>query len=297
MQRGSFQMMKSVNKSIVLNKIRINQPISRAQIAKEVKLTPPTVSSIVKELLEEKLVLETDLGVSKGGRKPTLLEINNKHHHVIGIDIGPSNIHCILTDLSGNTIKHFSEETTKSASETDFLHHLIKITDKIISLSNKPDAIIGIGIAMHGVVDVTTGTSLFAPNLNLKNIPIKKTLEDKFQLTVHVENDARAMALGEAWFGKHEHPSSMLVINLSNGVGAGAVVNGKLFHGHNDIAGEVGHMTIDRNGPVCECGNKGCFQTFATGKAIVHQANTLAKDNTYTYAEEVYEGAINGEKD
>lgn len=173
MQRGSFQMMKSVNKSLILNKIRLCQPISRAQIAKEVKLTPPTVSSIVKELLEEHLVIETDLGVSMGGRKPTMLQINNKYYHVIGIDIGPSNIHCLLSDLSGNILEKFSTKVEKNTTENQFLSNLIKITEQLIALTNNPNNIIGIGIAMHGVVDVTTGTSLFAPNLNLKNIPIK----------------------------------------------------------------------------------------------------------------------------
>src|SRR5699024_6451295 len=134
-------------------------------------------------------------------------------------------------------------------------------------------------------------------NLNLKDIPIKSALEDKFGLLVSVENDARAMALGESWFGNHAQPSSMLVINLSNGVGAGAVVNGKLFHGYNNIAGEVGHMTIDKNSALCECGNKVCLQTFATGKAIVREANALAGEDKYAHAEEVYEGAVNGEKE
>lgn len=104
------------------------------------------------------------------------------------------------------------------------------------------------------------------------------------------------MALGEAWFGNHDNPSSMLVINLSNGVGAGAIIDGKLYHGYNNIAGEVGHMTIDINGPDCECGNKGCLQTFTTGAAIVRQANTILNENKYTLAEEIYDEAVNGNK-
>lgn len=296
MQRGSFQMMKSVNKSLILNKIRMSQPISRAQIAKEVKLTPPTVSSIVKELIEENLVKETKLGESKGGRKPTMLQINSEHFNVIGIDIGPSNIHCLLSDLSGRIVEQFSMKVNADLSQEQFLNRLINITKQMIGLAPNPDQIVGIGIAMHGVVDVASGTSLFAPNLKLKNIPIKDTLESEFDLTVSVENDARAMALGESWFGNHTDSSSMLVLNLSNGVGAGAVVNGKLYHGYNDIAGEVGHMTIDLQGPICECGNKGCLQTFATGKAIVREANAHIRDRHFSTAEEVYHEAIAGNK-
>lgn len=101
MRQGTFQWMKSVNKSIILNKIRTDAPISRAQIAKETKLTPPTVSSNVKELIEQGLVKESKLGESQGGRKPTMLLINNQEFYVVGVDAGPEMIECILTDLSG----------------------------------------------------------------------------------------------------------------------------------------------------------------------------------------------------
>src|SRR5690625_4404399 len=110
MRQGTFQWMKSVNKSIILNKIRTNAPISRAEIAKETKLTPPTVSSNVKELIEQGLVKESELGESQGGRKPTMLLINQQAFYVIGVDAGPEKIECILSDLSGAKIgKHTSE--------------------------------------------------------------------------------------------------------------------------------------------------------------------------------------------
>lgn len=295
MRRGSFQMMKSVNKSLILNKVRLSQPISRAQIAKDIKLTPPTVSSIVKELINEGLVIESELGKSKGGRKPTLLEINHNHFMVIGLDIGPTNIHCVLTNLAGEITEQFTLKIHDDLTEAQFLHRINHVVQQMIDVANNPELIIGIGVAMHGVVDVSTGTSLLAPNLKLKNIPIKEELEKKFDITVIVENDARAMALAESWFGNHGDLDSMLVINLSNGVGAGIIIDGKPFHGNNDISGEVGHMTIDMDGPICECGNKGCFQTFATGKAIVRVANNRIGKEKYKTAEDVYFEAINGD--
>src|SRR5690625_2281433 len=107
---------------------------------------------------------------------------------------------------------------------------------------------------MYGVVAVETVVSLLASNLGLTNIPIKEELEKEFELEVKVENDARAMALGESWFGDHGQLSSMLAMNFGRGVGAGLVIDGKLYHGAQDIAGEVGHMTIDLHGEICECG-------------------------------------------
>ena len=105
MRQGTFQWMKSVNKSIILNKIRTDAPISRAQIAKETKLTPPTVSSNVKELIDQGIVKESKLGESQGGRKPTMLLINNQGFYVVGVDAGPEIIECVLTDLSGENYK------------------------------------------------------------------------------------------------------------------------------------------------------------------------------------------------
>jgi len=299
MRQGTFQWMKSVNKSIILNKIRTNAPISRAEIAKETKLTPPTVSSNVKELIEQGLVKESELGESQGGRKPTMLLINHKAFYVIGVDVGPEKIECILADLSGAIIERNSIQLTIPITNEQFLsvlkdgiHHVIQ--DKSVDA----EKIIGIGIAMHGVVEVETGVSLFAPNLGLTNIPIKEELEKEFDLEVKVENDARAMALGEAWFGDHGELTSMLAMNLGRGVGAGLVIDGKLYHGAQDIAGEVGHMTIDLHGEICECGNRGCLQTFATGEAIAKQAKKYLNEiDSPITGEKVYELALEGNED
>lgn len=297
MRKGTFQWMKSVNKSIILNKIRTSAPISRAQIAKETNLTPPTVSSNVKELIEQGIVKESVLGESQGGRKPTMLLINNEEFYMIGVDAGPNSIDCILTDLSGKICKRSSEILTKPITEHEFLALLKKCIHSCLADSTSYDTkIIGIGVAMHGVVDIASGISLYAPILSLTNMSIKEELEMEFELEVKVENDARAMALGESWFGNHGELSSMLVMNIGLGVGAGLVIEGDLYHGAQNIAGEVGHMTIDLHGLVCECGNRGCLQTFITGPAIAERAMEIRPEQRLT-AEKVYELAIAGDKE
>jgi len=305
MRRGTFEWMKSVNRSIILNKIRTDSPISRAQIAKETKLTPPTVSSNVKALIEQGLVIESELGESQGGRKPTMLLINNEAFYVIGVDVGPREIDYVVANLAGTIVSRTERKLTTPITNTEFLVILKEginalITDTTIEL----EKVIGIGVAMHGVVEVETGTSLFAPNLGLTNIPIQEELEKEFELEVKVENDARAMALGESWFGNHGDLDSMLVVNLGRGVGAGLVINGRLYHGAQNIAGEIGHMTIDINGAICECGNRGCLQTFATGPAITKQARKVIKEQpikgieaSSITGEKVYEMALAGNQE
>ncbi len=276
MQRGSFQWMKSLNKSIIINKIRTEGPISRAQIAKDTELTPPTVGSIVKELLEQDLVKESQLGTSQGGRKPTMLILNTKAFYILGIDVGPEDILFILSDLSGEVIDEDTQTITEALKRKSFLALLTNGIDGLIEKHPSKD-LMGIGVAMHGIVDASEGVAVFAPNLQLRNIPIKQYLEEKYNQNVKVENDAKALALGEAWLKNETPDKNMIAVNIGRGIGAGIVIDGKLYHGEHGIAGEIGHMTIDPNGKRCSCGNDGCLQTIAAGPSIAERANELIR--------------------
>ncbi|MCK2002941.1 ROK family transcriptional regulator [[Brevibacterium] frigoritolerans] len=268
--RGSFKLMKSINRSLILNIIREKGPISRADIAKLTKLTPPTVSSFVKELLEAEIVIERNLGESSGGRKPTLLTLSEDMFHVIGMDVGSQNIKTILTGITGKVIKKSIVPLPAQTTNEALLSLMIDSVSGILDHTKiDEEKIVGIGVSMHGIVDVEQGSSVFAPNLNLQDIPIKKVLEERFNMMVKVENDGRAMSLGELWFGNGAGIDSFVCINVGRGIGAGIIINGKLYHGSHFISGEIGHMIIDIDGPQCTCGNYGCLQTFASGPSIV----------------------------
>ena len=268
--RGSFKLMKSINRSLILNIIREKGPISRADIAKLTKLTPPTVSSFVKELLEAEIVIERNLGESSGGRKPTLLTLSEDMFHVIGMDVGSQNIKTILTSITGKVIKKSIVPLPAQTTNETLLSLMIDSVSSILDHTKiDEEKIVGIGVGMHGIVDVEEGSSVFAPNLNLQDIPIKKVLEERFNMMVKVENDGRAMSLGELWFGNGAGIDSFVCINVGRGIGAGIIINGKLYHGSHFISGEIGHMIIDIDGPQCTCGNYGCLQTFASGPSIV----------------------------
>ena len=288
MKRGSFQQMKALNKSIILTKILNDGPISRAQIAKETKLTPPTVGTIVKELIEQRMVLESSQGQSKGGRKPTMLVINQEGHYMIGIDAGSRNIDGILADLSGKIVTHVETKLSLPITEDQFLAKLIETIEAILQQSSEYEKdIIGIGVAMHGVVDAGKGESLFAPNLNLRQMPIASILSSHFPYHIKIENDARALALGEKWFGRGKNSERLVVVNIGNGVGSGVTIDGELYRGESHIAGEIGHMTIDLNGEQCTCGNRGCLQTFISGPAIAKRATSQIKEGAKTSLAEV----------
>src|SRR5699024_885394 len=203
----------------------------------DTKLTPPTVSSIVRELIEQDLVMESTLGESLGGRKPTMLVVNKNGFYVIGIDAGPKTIKCILSNLSGqiqNQVKVLIDATGEFTNQKmvalvkDAIEDMLKEVDD-------GEEILGIVMAMYGVVDIETGTSLVAAILQLRNSPIKEELERAFSMEVHIENDARAMALGESWFSEYGNVSDMVAVNLGSGVGAGVIIDGKLYHGSADL--------------------------------------------------------------
>ncbi|WP_338780816.1 ROK family transcriptional regulator [Metabacillus sp. FJAT-52054] len=261
---GSFQLMKSLNRSLILNIIRSTGGISRAEIAKKTKLTPPTVTNIASELLNDGLVVEGQQGPSSGGRKPIILRINSRNFFVAGIDVGVSKIRFALTDLEAQIVLQNTIPIDDSMTEEDFVQIIIREILRLVETAAIPkDKLIGIGIGMHGIVNSSKGVALFAPNLNLKNIPLKERLEEELLVPVRVENDARAMALGESWFGNGVGAEDLICINVGYGIGAGILMNNELFRGRHGLAGEIGHTVADLNGTKCTCGNYGCLQTVA----------------------------------
>lgn len=266
---GSFKLMKSLNRTLILNIIRKDGPISRAEIAKIAKLTPPTVTNIVHELLEAQLVKESEMGASTGGRKPILLTINAESFYVIGLDVGIHKIRAVAADLNAAIKNEQVVTIQKGIGKEELIQLLIKQVNEMMQNTNlSKDKIIGIGVGMHGVVDSKEGVALYAPNFGLKSIPIKDRLEEVFQLPVKVENDAKVLALGEKWFGYGINIQNMVCLNVGIGIGAGIIIEDKLFNGKNGIAGEIGHTAIDLNGPKCSCGNYGCLQALSSGDAI-----------------------------
>ncbi|PYZ97532.1 sugar kinase [Alteribacter lacisalsi] len=267
---GSFKLMKSMNRALILNTIRTHGPISRADIAKKTKLTPPTVTNISGELLKSGLINEGETGVSKGGRRPILLTINWNSQFVIGIDIGVRKVRLILTNLKAEIVSKRVEKLPVPLTADDLTGIMTAAVKKLIDAAEvDPGKLLGIGVGMHGIVDAEKGVSLYAPTLNLKDIPLKDVLEQAFRIPVKVENDAKTLALGERWYGGHGPDTDNLVcVNVGEGIGAGIIFNNRIYHGNDHIAGEIGHMVVDIDGPRCSCGNYGCLQTVAGGRAL-----------------------------
>lgn len=297
--RGSFQLMKSVNRKAILNKIRLQGPISRADIAKETGLTPPTVTNIVKELIRESFVKESHLGKSSGGRKPTLLQLNENGYYVIGVDAGSNTIEAAICNILGQTMLRSERNLPKSVDSTSFLEVMIDtINDLLKKEIIDPGKIIGIGVAMHGVMNIEEGISYYSSNSGLENVPVKYELEKEFGYEVKLENNSRALALGEFWFGGFEHVNRFTAVNVGRGVGSGLIVNGRLIHGPQYVAGEIGHTVISVDGEQCTCGNRGCLETFVSGDSIVRRARKKINNFPENFtAEDIYKQAVDGNEE
>ena len=288
------QVVKRNNKSLVLQIIMEQEPLSRADIAQVTGLNKATVSSMVNELLEEDLVYESGPGESSGGRRPVLLHFNNVAGYSIGIDIGVNYILSILTDLKGE-IHIKRSQSVQDASYSVVINQVkTSIRSLIEEMPNSRYGIVGIGIGVPGLVD-HEGIVLLAPNLGWKNRNLKKEIEEEFKLPVCIENEANAGAYSEKQFGPHQNIQDFIYVSAGIGLGVGIILNGDLYRGKSGFSGEMGHMILDINGKPCTCGSQGCWEAYASEHALLKAANdkNATLESLIQLAEENDEATLN----
>ncbi len=267
MKIGSFSLIKEINTSIILNTIRIHKTISRAQIANITGLTPATVTNLTSKLLDCKLISETKLGVSSGGRKPVMLEINTSEFNVACISIGRHKTTVSMYDLAGNPIISSVESINGLSSE----EALIKLSQKVNEfVKSSEKRVLGVGISCEGMINEKEGICVFSANLSWENVHVKDIVERETSLPSFVDNDVKVIALGEKWFGQAKDINDFVVFYTGYGLGVSVMTNDGLYRGSENYASEFGHTVIDPvNGPECSCGNKGCLQAYASGSALL----------------------------
>ncbi|MCD1258639.1 ROK family transcriptional regulator [Paenibacillus athensensis] len=271
-QTGDLNLVKKINKSIVLHHIRKDSPISRARIAEISGLTKATVSSLVNELIESKLAHEIGTGESSGGRKPMLLLFNGTAGYAIGIDLGVRYVHAVLTDLTGQIVQTYRvrHDNRDAGRALEALKSCVRELQAGAPAS--PYGIVGIGIGIPGVSD-GEGRVLFAPNLGWpEGLPLQQQLEEAFGIPVAIDNEANAGAIGEKQFGAGQDSGHLVYVSIGTGIGAGLVMKGELYRGASGFSGELGHMSIQHDGSQCRCGSLGCWELYASESALLEQA-------------------------
>jgi predicted NBD/HSP70 family sugar kinase len=259
---------RDINSRIVLNLIRQRQPISRADLARQSGLRRSTVSLIATQLIADHWIMEGAVGQLPRGRRPTFLMLNPKRIGVIGINVRPATTFIVLAGTDLKFIAQTSMPTTGTSSQ--FTAQLCERVQAMIKAH--PDiALEGIGVSLPGRVDWRSNILTFAPNLKWNDLDLKTPLESATGLPVVLENAANACALAEIWSGRHpDSVTDLIVVTVSEGIGVGIIANGQLLRGPSGCSGEFGHVSLDENGPLCNCGNRGCWEVFASNTAAVN---------------------------
>ncbi len=260
---------RNINRRIVLDLIRTRQPVSRADLARLSGLQRSTISVITDQLVEQQWVTEGAFGRLPRGRKPRFLHLNVDRTGIIGINVRPSATTIALADLNAKFIAQESFPTARDPVE--FIEDLIERASGMIR--GHPHLYFeGIGISVPGRVDLESKRLVFAPNLAWRDIDFKTPLENATGLLVEIENAANACALAEIWFERRgEGIRDLIAVTVSEGIGTGIVANGQLVRGAGGVAGEFGHVSIDESGPLCKCGNRGCWEVFASNTAAINE--------------------------
>ncbi|MFD0870034.1 MULTISPECIES: ROK family protein [Paenibacillus] len=271
---GDQYLVKQINKSIVLDTIRRQSPLSRAQVSSLTGLHKGTVSSLVNELMENDLVKEIGTGPSSGGRKPVMLLFNKTAGYAVGVDLGVNYILTVLTDLDGNIVLERNVKISDRSTENVLTQLKISIREVIDRSPPSPYGVIGIGIGVPGMVD-NKGHVRMTPNLQWDEIDLSGVLTKEFGCPVRVDNEANAGAMGEKQFGAGRKFSDLIYVSIGIGIGIGIVIRGELYRGASGFSGEMGHMTIEANGKPCKCGNRGCWELYASENALLESAEAL----------------------
>jgi predicted NBD/HSP70 family sugar kinase len=266
-QVATSETARDINRRIVLNLIRKHQPVSRADLSRRSGLQRSTVSAITEQLISQRWVTEGAVGNLPRGRKPTFLHLNGQRAGIIGVNIRPLNTSIALAGLD---MQFLAQQSMPTGSDSKrFVSELCGRLCEIIK-ANPEMTFEGIGVALPGRVDLVTQRLVFAPNLGWTGIDLKTPLERASGLPVELENAANVCALAELWSGQHgEDVRQLVALTVSEGIGVGMILNGQLFQGPTGLAGEFGHVSIREDGPVCRCGNRGCWEVWASNTAAI----------------------------
>lgn len=267
---GDQSLVRHLNLSAILHHLRERAPLSRAALADITGLNKTTVSSLVDELIRSQFVREIGLGSSgAAGRRAVLLALNPAAGCVVSGEIGVDFVSVIAADFSGGIVWRRQDAIDPAMGQQAIVERAIVLLQQAASQGLAAcGPLLGIAVGVPGLVDQATGTLLFAPNLGWRDVPLRSIVQRAFDAPVFVDNEANLAALGEHYFGAAHGHAEVLYVSAGVGLGGGVVHGGRLCRGATGLAGELGHMTVDPGGLLCNCGNRGCWETLVSQQAL-----------------------------
>lgn len=291
---SSTRLIRSFNAISVLQTLYKEESATRARLTEVTKMSPATITRIITELTEQGVIAEERIGESNGGRRPVIFRLNNDKLYVAGVQILRDRVALAISDIRGRLVirKIFQQYSL----EPDSLINEIANEFEMMLASSQVDKeyILGVGLAISGIVDSENGVLLRSVNLGWHEVRVAELVEKALGLQVFVENDANAAALAEIWLGAAKDVSSMMYLKTASGVGAGIIYERRLLTGARGMAGEIGHIPLIPGGHQCRCGQQGCLETYLYLPDVIHRYEQAHEESLET-PDQLFNKAASGE--
>lgn len=271
--------LKQENRGLVLKKIATGECTTRIELAKNTGLSKMSVSNIVGEFIDRKIVSEQETEKTEGqGRNPITLTITEKAPKVLGLNIHRTECVAVCSNLKLEVLKIAKIPLTDENSK-DFFGLIFRLIDEVME-GEAWKNILGIGVGSSGPIDIENGIILKPPDFHgLHDLEITSTLQEHYKCPVYMESQYNCAALAEKYYGVGRQFHDLLFVGISCGIGSGIIVDDKLYHCANGFTSEIGHVSIDWNGNPCTCGNRGCLETYAGSEVIRNRLNESTGEN------------------
>ena len=262
----------TVHRQEIIRLARSEGQIARPVLARTLAISLPTITNLVKGLIRDEILIEDGFGKSQGGRRAALLKLNPRYAYAAGVEVSLSGVKAVLMDLAGNIVATGAGRAVPVTDSKHTMDEVISVVEPLLSRVSR-SKLKGIGVGVAGLVDRENGVSIKFPHCEKwANVRIGNLLESRFKVDTYVDNDVQAATLAEFRYGAARGVDSFLYLHVGHGIRVGMVVDGKVFHGVHGRAGELGHVVVEEDGPICYCGNYGCLESLASPRAIVSQA-------------------------
>lgn len=268
--RGNKDLIKAINRNLILNTVRRHGALSRTQLTEISRLSVGAVSQITQELIREAWLLEGGEGDYTGGRRQTLLRLNPDAGCAIGLKLMEHRIVCALTDLESKVLRYQDLPMPDDHDPVTIVTALTEAVETTVSASGVDRRkLLGVGVGVAGVTYPQTGVVHYSPYLGWRDLPLAELMRVRLHLPVYIENDVNTLTLSEQLFGAGRHIENFVVVTIGRGIGMGMVLKHQLYQGAKGGMGELGHITFDAAGPMCSCGKRGCLEAFAADPAVI----------------------------
>lgn len=270
----------------------MDRPVSRSEITEVLGVSRSKISLEVGRLIETGLLVEDGLARSEGGRRSSLLRIPRAAGLIAAVDLGATSTDVALTTLGGELLAHRGEPGEVKDGPRRVLGRVKELLSELLA-EQRADAkdVLAIGVGVPGPVEHASGVLRSPPIMpGWDGFPIRSVFAGEYDAPVFVDNDVNVMALGEHRDGVGKGEDNVLFVKIGTGIGGGIIADGHLQRGSQGCAGDIGHICVDPEGPVCSCGNRGCLEAMAAAPAIAAKAERCAREGLSPVLEEMFDG-------